>query len=56
MIETIVALAVMTLVAYSKSTTREVCANQGRSSRSRNGQMVVRHQNESNRKEQPELW
>jgi len=49
--DTIVALAVEALAADRQSTVTEAYANQGRRSRrSRNGQIVVRHQNNSNGK------
>ena len=49
MMETIVALVVMTLTADRQSAVKEVYGNSRRSRRSRNRQIVVRHQN-NNRK------
>jgi len=43
--ETIVALAVVTLTADRQSTVKEAYVNQRRSSRSRNRPIVVRYQN-----------
>jgi len=54
MMDMTVALAVEALVVDRQSTVKEVYANQRRSRRSRNGQIVVRHQNNSNGKRQQE--
>jgi len=50
MIDTIVARAMAALVADRQSIVKEVYAKQRRSRRSRNGQIVVRHQNNNNGK------
>jgi len=55
MMDMIVALAVAALAADLQSIVTEVYANQRRSRRSRNGQIVVRHQNNSNGKRRQEL-
>jgi len=48
--DTIVALAVEALAEDRQSTVTEVYANQRRSRRSRNEQIVARHQNNNNGK------
>jgi len=54
--DTKVALAVEAVVADRQSTVTERYANQRRRSRrSRNGQIMVRHQNNSNEKQRQEL-